>query len=191
MPLNCAIAIDVDGTLIPVLVDFEKLRSEVRSILGVDHPLRPLGESLASLNVDEELRAKAWEAIERVELESLKYLNPQSVSENVNAVTKVMAQGYRVFIITMRSRKTARAVLDAIGLDIEEHYVVTRDESPWRLEQLRQTIEKAGARKLVFIGDTAHDEQVARALGVSFIRVQSYIDLPSAINKAVEVCKDP
>ncbi|MEM4558315.1 MAG: HAD family hydrolase, partial [Desulfurococcaceae archaeon] len=67
MSLNCVVVLDVDGTLIPILVDFEKLRSDVRRLLGVDHPLRPLGESLARLQVSDEAKRRAWELIEREE----------------------------------------------------------------------------------------------------------------------------
>jgi hypothetical protein len=34
--------IDVDGAIIPVLMDFVKLRSRIREIVGLDHLLRPL-----------------------------------------------------------------------------------------------------------------------------------------------------
>lgn len=191
MSSNCAIAIDVDGTLIPVLVDFDKLRSEVRKVLGIDHPLRPLGESLASLNIDEKLRARAWEVIEKAEFESIESLNPRDVYENVKAVMSLVERGFAVYIVTMRSRRTARGVLEKIGLNVEDQYIVTREDSPKRAEQILRIKEKVLDKKLVFIGDTAYDEQVSRLLGVKFVRVQTYKDLPSAVYRALEMCRDP
>jgi hypothetical protein len=67
--------IDVDRTIIPFLIDFEKSRSRNREITGLDHPLKPLAESLSCLQIEEELKRRAWVLIENEELESISKLN--------------------------------------------------------------------------------------------------------------------
>jgi len=48
---NCLIVVDVDGTIIPLLVNFDEIREKIRRLLGINHPLKPLGESLANLPI--------------------------------------------------------------------------------------------------------------------------------------------
>lgn len=187
--MNCVIALDLDGTLIPVLVDFDKLRSEIRAMLGVDHPLRPLGESLARLGADENLKKRAWELIERAEHESVHRLNPEELAGNTEALRRLLEKGLELFVVTMRSTSTARAVLEKLGLNTRALKLVTRDVSPFRVEQLRFILENyVGGRRLIFIGDTVYDELAARTLGVHFIRVANYREFPNAVEKAVEAC---
>lgn len=188
--MNCVIAIDLDGTLIPILVDFERLRSEIRALLGIDHPLRPLGESLASLNIDNCLKKKAWELIEKVELESVHRLNPRDLGSNIEAVRKLVEKGLTVFIVTMRSTTTARAVLEKLELRVDALKLITRDVSPYRLVQLRSVLESGvQVERLIFIGDTIYDEMAAKTLGINFIKVSSHKELPKAIDKALELCQ--
>ncbi|MEM4827656.1 MAG: HAD family hydrolase [Desulfurococcaceae archaeon] len=189
MSLNCVVVLDVDGTLIPILVDFEKLRSDVRRLLGVDHPLRPLGESLARLQVSDEAKRRAWELIEREEELSLSRLNPSDLGENLLFLELLRSMGADVYFVTMRSSKTARMLFSKLGVNIDESKVVTRDLSSFRVEQLRAIVERAGGRRVVFLGDTIYDEEAARAVGVDFIMVRSFRELPGKLESIVELCR--
>lgn len=185
--LSCVLVVDIDGTLIPVLVDFEDLGRRVREILGVSDPLRPLGESLYRLRVDESLKREAWRVIEEAELESTSRLDASDLEENAEAIRRAVSSGIRVVVVTTRSYNTARLVLEKLGVLGVVEEVVTRDYTPIRADQLKYVREKYKSR-VVFIGDTVYDEKAAREVGVEFIRVTSYRDLPRAVERAVQVC---
>jgi len=185
--LNCTLVVDIDGTLIPVLVDFEELRRKVRRVLGVNDPLKPLGESLHRLRVDESLKREAWGVIEEAELESTSRLNTADLEVNAEAIRRAVKSGLRVVVVTTRSYKTARIVLEKLGLLGIIGELVTRDYTPIRADQLRYIIEKYTGR-VVFIGDTVYDEKAAREVGVEFIRVESYRDLPRVVERAIQDC---
>lgn len=189
MSSNCIVALDIDGTLIPILVDFEKLRREVRTILGINHSLKPLGESLASLEISRDLKTKAWELIEKAEEVSVEYLNPDELVDNVRFVEHLRSLGVEVFFVTMRSSRTARKVLNKLKLHIEEPGLVTRDLSPYRKEQLKHIIERAKGKKVVFIGDTVYDKEAAKDLGIPFILVSNYKELPRVLSEIVKLCE--
>ncbi len=189
MKSECTLIVDIDGTLIPVLVDFEELRARIRRLLGVDHPLRPLGESIESLDVSTELKKEAWSLIEKAEEESLSRLNPHELEENARAVVKAVEKGVAVVFITMRSSKTASRILEALGLHRVARSVVTRDVAASRVGQLRHVVNAGLARgRVVFLGDTPYDEQAARALSIEFLRVENYKMLRHAVEKALEIC---
>jgi phosphoglycolate phosphatase-like HAD superfamily hydrolase len=187
MYLNCTLVVDIDGTLIPVLVDFEELRRKVRRVLGVNDPLKPLGESLHRLRVDESLKREAWGVIEEAELESTSRLNTADLEVNAEAIRRAVKSGLRVVVVTTRSYKTARIVLEKLGLLGITGELVTRDYTPIRADQLRYIIEKYTGR-VVFIGDTVYDEKAAREVGVEFIRVESYRDLPRVVEEIIQNC---
>lgn len=182
------VAIDIDGTLIPPLVDFDELRARVRELLGVDHPLRPLGESLAGLALDGELLERAWGLIEEAELASVDRLDPEEVAENVGCVRGLASAGVGVVFVTARSGRTAEMILLKLGLSDVAEAVVSRDYSPLRLRQLEMVARLAEGRRVLFVGDTAHDEESARSLGIPFVRVQNYRELPKAIGHLARAC---
>ncbi|MCX8185165.1 MAG: HAD hydrolase-like protein [Sulfolobales archaeon] len=182
------VALDIDGTLIPMLVDFDELRARVRAILSVDHPLKPLGESLARLAISEELKARAWNVIEEVEIQSIEKLDISAVAENVDYVKKLLSLGFEVIFVTARSSRSTELVLSKLGLANLAKAVITRDSTPFRLEQLKQAKALAGGKKVVFVGDTQHDEESARSLGVDFVMIGSYRELPSTLNNIIDAC---
>lgn len=186
---GCVVALDIDGTLIPTLVDFESLRARVRRLLGTDHPLRPLGESLAKLPVSEELREKAWKVVEEAELESTERLDPTEVADNVERVRELASLGVDVVFVTARSSRTASMVLSKLELSSMVKLILSRDVSPYRVEQLRYVLELSRGKSVVFVGDTQYDEEAAKALGVPFVKVESFRELPKALEAAVKMCR--
>jgi len=155
---NCLIVVDVDGTIIPLLVNFDEIREKIRRLLGINHPLKPLGESLANLPINEEDKRKAWEIIENAELESIEKINPELVRENTLILKQLRENGYKVILVTMRSRKTLLPLLEKLGLTEFSSSSLTRDNYPSRKQQLEH-VKKGFQGKIVFIGDTIYDEK--------------------------------
>ncbi len=171
-----------------MLVDFEALRARIREALGLDHPLRPLGESLASLALSEEQLRRAWGMVEEAELESIRGLEPSEVAENVESVRELVSRGVTLVFVTLRSTRTAEMVLERLGLLGIAAALVTRDHSPRRVEQLGHVQRLSEGRRLVFVADTPNDEEAARALGIAFVRVRDYRELPEALSRVLEEC---
>ncbi|AFL66482.1 HAD family hydrolase [Desulfurococcus amylolyticus] len=173
------IVIDVDGTLIPSLVDFDKLRRRIREELGVSHELKPLGLSLSRLDIPMEKKKRAWEMIEEEELNSIRLLDPGSVSTNISEVIKMVENGFKVVIATHRSKRTLEPLLEKLGLTNYISEYVTRDYSIDRVEQLNYL--KAKYSEIVFIGDTMYDEEASIKADTRFYRVKSYTELASIL----------
>ncbi|MEM1703853.1 MAG: HAD family hydrolase [Zestosphaera sp.] len=186
---GCLVALDIDGTLIPLLIDFETLRARVRALLGVSHPLRPLAESLASLPVDRELKEEAWRLIEEAEVESVERIDLRDVSESVECVKKMVSLGVGVVFVTARSSRTAELVLSRLGLTSVAESLISRDVTPYRVEQLKHVLKLSKGRRVVFVADTRYDEEAAEALGLLFLKVESYRELPHVLNKVIDICR--
>ncbi|MEM0246296.1 MAG: HAD hydrolase-like protein [Desulfurococcaceae archaeon] len=188
---RCTLVVDIDGTLIPILLDFEKLRAEIRRLLGVDHPLRPLGESLAKLQAEDGLKRKAWDLVERAELDSIGRLKVEDVQENIELVKHLASIGVKVVLVTMRSSASTVPLLSKLGLIDAVSYVITRDEYLSRREQLEWVLRSSQNARPVFIGDTHYDEEAAKDLHIPFIKVADYKEFSLAVSRALEECKAP
>ncbi|MEM4717692.1 MAG: HAD hydrolase-like protein [Desulfurococcaceae archaeon] len=188
-PRECVILIDIDGTIVPNLVDFEKLRYEIRKMIGIDHPLRPLGESLESLPLKEDLKRTAWELIEKEELASIERLRVENVQNNVSSIISAVNEKHKVVLVTIRSSRTTIPLLKKIGLKNYITEVVTRDQYKTRKMQLKYLMDKFNDSTIVFIADTLYDRDVANELGLRFIKVESYRDLPRVLENALNMCE--
>lgn len=187
---SCTIAIDIDGTIVPIVVNFEELRNKIRGLLGINHPLRPLGESLHLLEVENELKKRAWELIDQAELESIHKINIEDVKESIETIRGLLSdKSVEVIFVTMRSKRSAQPLMLKLGLLPLAEMVITRDNYPLRQQQLEFIKEHSKGRKVVFIGDTIYDEKAANSLSLPFIKVNNYRDFPRALAKALEVCK--
>ncbi len=182
------LVVDVDGTLIPNVIDWENLRRRVRELLGIDYELRPLATSLAKLEIDDDLKDAAWNLIEREEIASVDRIPLDEVSPSIEALKRSKALGFDIVLTTLRSRRSAQLIITKLGIKDLVLSIVTRDDSCHRVEQLRLIVERYRPECLVFIGDTVHDEAACRALGIPFIRVSSFKELPRAIERAITVC---
>jgi HAD superfamily hydrolase (TIGR01549 family) len=178
-----ALIFDIDGTIIPFLVDFESLRERVRRLLGVNDELRPLGLSLEKLNLPEELKNQAWELIESEELASIDRLEASDYIENVKTICNLHQQGIAIAVVTNRSRKTAVKLLEKIGLKQCVDLLITREEGLDRKRQLEKALKLLNAECMGFLGDTVYDEKAAQELGLRFRRVTSHKLLPSLVRE--------
>ncbi|MEM1639497.1 MAG: HAD hydrolase-like protein [Desulfurococcaceae archaeon] len=185
---KCIIVIDVDGTIIPNVIDFEKIRAEVRELIGINHPLKPLGESLFGLKIDEDLKRRAWDLVEKAELESINRIKPEEVERNVDLLKNVLNRGIEILLVTMRSMKTVEPLLRRICLHEFLNNTITRDGFTSRYQQLKYIKETHKESKVVFIGDTDHDEESAKKADVHFIRVRNYSDLNKALQISMDLC---
>lgn len=187
MKCTRVIAVDVDGTLIPILVDFDALRERIRSELGLNHELKPLGLTLSKLPLPGEVKRRAWEIIEEAELNAVLLLDSEAVRENVEKVKELALNGFKIIIATNRSLRTLLPLIEKLGLTGYISESVTRDYSIDRIQQLVYLKEKYG--ELVFIGDTVYDEEASRKAGVSFIRVNSYKELAGVLGELEKLCR--
>lgn len=186
---NCVLLIDVDGTLIPSSIDFDELREKVRRLLNINHPLKPLGESIASLPLSDELKSKAWDIIEKAELDSIESLDLNTIRDNITLIRELEERGVKMYFVTMRSRRTLVKLLEKLGLPTFTDSSITRDVYPYRRKQLEYIKSLNPNKLLVFIGDTVYDEKAAEQAGVVFIKVDNYRELYSAVYKAIELCR--
>ncbi|MCP3965651.1 MAG: HAD family hydrolase [Lentisphaerae bacterium] len=149
---------DMDGTLTVPMIDFEKIRKELKIPAG-----RDLAEEIDSW--PEPKRTKGWELIEEYEMEASRDNLLQSGVED--ALVKFKDAGLKLGIITRNTRKSADILLERLPVDFD--IILTREfehikPAPEPVLHILENWQISGERCLM-VGDYIHDIQSARAAG--------------------------
>lgn len=157
---------DLDGTLIYLPINYEKLRNEICEILRIK-----CADSIleAVSNLDEKTRAKIFNIWSRLELESLP--NIVEVPEGIKLYKSF--QHIPKCLVTLQGREVVKRILKKTGLQFD--YIVTRENSLSRSEQIKIIIEKFKAKssEVLVIGDRESDRKAAEENGCKFMFVFS------------------
>ena len=161
-----AVIFDLDGTLIQLPIDYEKLFQEFKTLMRVSD-VRPLVDTV--LRADEKTRKLVFRAWDNAEL---------AVSEKVVANEEGM-KIYETYLhkpkalVTLQGKRMVKSVLERFGLSFD--VVVTREDTLKRDEQLGKAAEKLKTNlpNLLFVGNTENDSIAAETVGCQFLRVRS------------------
>lgn len=160
-----AVIFDLDGTLIDLPLDYERLFEKFSRILKVDD-VRPVTKVVGGL--DEKTRSEIFEAWDEAEL---------AVTEKIATKSEGMAL-YRKYLakpkalVTMQGKALVQAILKPLDLSFD--LVFTREDSLDRTEQLRMAIEKlnVGSGNILFVGNTDEDLCASQGINCQFLRIR-------------------
>ena len=160
-----AVIFDLDGTLVDIPINYERLFEEFKRIMKTDN-VRPLLDAISKTNGATRKRVfKAWNKAELAILEKIssKTAGLKIYQENADK---------RKALVTLQGRTIVDAVLERFQLSFE--VVVTREETLSRANQLLKAIKQLDFRNLdvLFVGNTDGDAIAASKVGCQFLRVE-------------------
>ncbi len=159
-----AVVFDLDGTLIELPIDYEKFLQEVKRITKIDE-VNPITKTVAKL--DEATKKKVFRIWD--ETEALAWKRGSIKKEGMTLFGKFSEEPKA--LVTMQGRKFVQKIVES--LDLAFDFVVTREDSLDRGEQLRLAAEKLNVpvKNVLFVGNTDGDEAAAKTVGCQFRRV--------------------
>jgi len=159
-----AVIFDLDGTLIQLPLDYEKLFQEFSRIMKTGN-VRPLAETISKLK--EETRTKVFKVWDEAELAAATGI---IVNDEGIAIYKKFSEKPKA-LVTMQGQALVKNILGALGLSFNS--VITREWSLDRSEQLRIAAQclKASLQNILFIGNTDEDFLAAKTVECQFLRV--------------------
>jgi len=156
---------DLDGTLIHLPIDYDKLFREFSKIMKTDN-VRPLTKTMCKL--DGKTRKLVFKTWDRAEAEALTGMitNDDGISLYKKYSEKPNA------LVTMQGKALVKTVLKRLGLSF--NFVMTRENSLDRAEQLKTAAEKLKTplSNILFIGNTDEDRLTAKTVSCQFLRVE-------------------
>ena len=160
-----AVVFDLDGTLVDLPVDYERLFAEFKEIMHV-HEVRPVVDTVSKV-VDEKIRALVFAAWDRAELA---VLDEVSVNGDGMRIYQANANKHRA-LVTLQGKAVVDAIVKRFGLLFD--VVMTREDSLFRVDQLSKAVEQLNLNILdvLFVGDAESDAVAAAKLGCQFLKI--------------------
>jgi HAD superfamily hydrolase (TIGR01549 family) len=159
-----AVIFDLDGTLVHLPVNYERLIQEFEKVAHAES-FHPLLEAVSKL--DEVARGQVFKIWDLAELAA-------------SAGMTVNQQGMRIYsffatkpkaLVTMQGKAVVNAILEKLGLTFD--VILTREDSLNRAEQLKLAAEKLEASfgDVLFVGNSENDALAAKQVTCSFQKV--------------------
>jgi phosphoglycolate phosphatase-like HAD superfamily hydrolase len=160
-----AVVFDLDGTLVNLPIDYEKLFQEVRERAKISD-VNPITKTVAKLD------AKTKEEIFKVwdRLEAVAWQQGNAKKAGISLYHKFSKETKA--LVTMQGKTLARNIVGSLKLSFD--VVVTREDSLDRAEQLRIAARKLNVspKDVLFIGNTEGDSVAAKIVESKFLRVE-------------------
>lgn len=156
---------DLDGTLVNLPVDYEKLFQEFCKIAKTDN-IQPVTKTVSRLN--KKTKEKIFEVWDEAELAALKNM---TIRNEGMTLYKKFSQKPKA-LVTMQGKALVQNILNSLNLSF--NFVVTREDSLDRAEQLKIAAQRLGVRlqNVLFIGNTKGDHIVSKKVKCQFLRVR-------------------
>lgn len=160
-----AVIFDLDGTLIHLPINYERLFREFSKIMKTTD-IHPLTQKISKL--DGKTKNEIFEVWDKAELEVAADVTAKN--EGITLYKKFL--GKPKTLVTLQGKALAQKVLE--HLDLSFNFVVTREHCLSRVEQLKIAAEKLGTpfQNILFVGNTDDDLLAAEKVGCQFMRVK-------------------
>lgn len=159
-----AVIFDLDGTLINLPVNYDKLIEGIEKITKTDY-VGPLTVAVSKL--DEKTKKRVFKVWDEAELAALARM---AINDEGMAAYREFSEKPKA-LVTMQGKALVKAALKRLGLSF--NVVVTRENSLDRVEQLKHATRtlRIPAERTLFIGNTQGDSHAAKNAGCQFRRV--------------------
>jgi phosphoglycolate phosphatase-like HAD superfamily hydrolase len=160
-----AVIFDLDGTLINLPVNYEKLIEEIENITKAEY-VGPLTVAVSKL--DEKIKREVFKVWDEAELEALEKM---TINDKGMAIYRRFSEKPKA-LVTMQGKALVKAAFERLKLSF--NMVLTREDSLDRVEQLRQAMQsfRTPAGKILFVGNTKGDLQAAKYAECQFRSVR-------------------
>lgn len=155
---------DLDGTLIDLPMDYERLFEKIRRTMKVRN-VCPLLKTVAKAN--EQQKKEIFTEWDKIELEALPKM---TLKDKGMAIYKQYSEKPKV-LVTMQGRKLVKAVLERFPLSFKT--TITREDGLDRAKHLIIALHNLESKphNVLFVGNEDHDQTAAEKVGCQFLKV--------------------
>lgn len=160
-----AVIFDLDGTLIDLPIDYEKLLQEFSEVAKIDN-FRPLTEKIAKL--DEQTKKKVFRIWDKAENSAWK--DATIKREGITLYDKFSKEPKA--LVTMQGKPLVEKTIKSLKLCFDA--LVTREDNLNREKQLEIAARKLNVplKDTLFIGNSDGDAAAAKSAECQFVRVE-------------------
>ncbi len=149
-----AVAFDMDGTLLTLPVEWDRLKAEVSE--AISRPVVRFRDLLRELWGTEEY----WVVSSIVERGELAAVPDSRLFPEVRPVLERLSTSFDLYLTTLQSRRAAEAALEFHGIRRLFRDLVTREDGPDRASQVRVLARRLGGGSRLALVDDHLDQLV-------------------------------
>lgn len=171
---------DMDGTLISLPVEWDKVRAELQRLTGTNLGFNPFFLDFQTIVAKQPgLLAPMMKTLDEYESRAVP---GAALEEGAEEVLGALSRRARLSLVTMQGRAACDGILARLGIGRFFASSFTREDSMDRPTQLRLALRSLGAGEgeSMFVGDRINDLRAARAVGVRFVMIRKRPDSPPA-----------
>jgi phosphoglycolate phosphatase-like HAD superfamily hydrolase len=171
---------DMDGTLISLPVEWEKVRAELQKLTGTSLEFNPFFRDFQTIVAkDPLLKGPMMRIIDDYESRAVPAVR---LEDGAMDALVALSSGEKISLVTMQGRTACDKILEILGIGRFFASSFTREDSMDRTAQLRMALKSLGAKEAesFFVGDRVNDLNAARAAGVRFVMIRKRPDSPPA-----------
>jgi phosphoglycolate phosphatase-like HAD superfamily hydrolase len=174
------VVFDMDGTLISLPVEWDKVRSDLRRLTGTSLDFNPFFLDFQTIVAkDPALLAPMMKTIDDYEAKAIAgaKLEPGAIEALV-----ALSRRAKLSLVTMQGRACSAETIDRLGIGKFFASTFAREDSMDRVTQLGMALKSLAAEKdkSFFVGDRINDLKAARTVGVRFVMIRKRPDNPPA-----------
>jgi phosphoglycolate phosphatase-like HAD superfamily hydrolase len=174
------VVFDMDGTLISLPVEWDRVRSDLRRLTGTSLDFNPFFLDFQTIVAkDPALLAPMMKTIDDYEAKAIAgaKLEPGAIEALL-----ALSRRAKLSLVTMQGRACSAETIDRLGIGKFFASRFAREDSMDRVTQLGMALKSLGAEKdkSFFVGDRINDLKAARTVGVRFVMIRKRPDNPPA-----------
>lgn len=164
------IIFDMDGTLIRLPINYEKIFKKLKILFDTNDEFKPLIPSIISKsNDDSVLLQNAFDII--CEEETVASKDFEVIDGTIDILNYLRNKNFKLCLVTMQCHNAAKFALDKIQISKFFSSIITRDDANQRSDQIKKSLQtlELNPENVLMVGDRIHDVHSAKQVGCQAI----------------------
>tara|TARA_B100001142_G_scaffold114903_1_gene117167 strand:+ start:807 stop:1394 length:588 start_codon:yes stop_codon:yes gene_type:complete len=160
------IIFDMDGTLIRLPINYEKIFKKLKILFNTNDEFKPLIPSIISKsNDDSVLLQNAFDII--CEEETVASKDFEVIDGTIDILNYLRSKNFKLCLVTMQCQNAAKFALDKIQISKFFSSIITRDDAYQRSDQIKKSLQilELNPDNVLMVGDRIHDVHSAKQVG--------------------------
>ncbi len=187
------IVFDLDGTLIQLLIDYQKIQKNLKEFFNISNELKPLIPTIIKLSKNDQNKIKtSFDLICKEEI--LASDNFKTMNNALETLNFLKSKNLSLCLVTMQCKDALEKVLQKLQISDLFDSVISRDESFDRQKQIELSLKNIVLEpsEVLVVGDRIHDIESAKKIGcIPILKINEIEKIPpfqcKIINNLIEL----
>jgi HAD superfamily hydrolase (TIGR01549 family) len=160
------IVFDLDGTLIQLPINYQKIQKNLKEFFNISNELKPLISTIIKLSKNDQNKIKtAFNLICKEEI--LASDNFKTMNNTLETLKFLKSKNLSLCLVTMQCKDALEKVLQKLQISDLFDSVISRDESFDRQKQIELSLKNIVLEpsEVLVVGDRIHDIESAKKIG--------------------------